>query len=215
MRARARAHAREKERAQRQQQSSLSTFIYSSSELLMRPGVLSRRGTARRVAGHGRHPYPPPLSPSPLRYSWCCFSIPPPCPGHGRTSVTALERPRARRGRAHPSSTLPPPASPRAPRGEASSREPRRQLGKSATVTSLHAICRYLDRISRRCILMNAPRPSERHQSARIVDPSSREGGLAIPVAKYEYSDTRKLIFRSRRANHGSATNDAKFASPV
>jgi len=64
---RARARAREKERAQRQQQSSLSTFIYSSSELLMRPGVLSRRGTARRVAGHGRHPYPPPS-----------FTLPPP-----------------------------------------------------------------------------------------------------------------------------------------
>jgi hypothetical protein len=62
----------------------------------MRPGVLSRRGTARRVAGHGRHPYPPSGTPR------CCFSIPPPCPGRTHVCDGVRASPRAGRTRASP-----------------------------------------------------------------------------------------------------------------
>jgi len=174
MRARARA---------RQQQSSLSTFIYLLLGTFDAPrGALkARHGSPCRRTRTYPLWYSPPLS-AVFRFR---HRVP-----DGRTSVTALER-RARGEDARIPSSLflpspPPPASPRAPRSEATCREPRRQLGKSATVTSLHAICRYLVRISRRCILMNTPRPSGRHQSARIVAArcaaagfSSRGGGLA------------------------------------
>lgn len=127
----------------------------SSSELLMRPGVLSRRGSARRVAGHAVL----------LRYTRCCFSIPPLCPG--RTSVMALERSRGSSYRCGAWGKRTPVAHGRAKQVRSENRGAVREPGltgtwKSATVTSLHTICRYLDWISRRCILMNAPRSSDR-----------------------------------------------------